>query len=144
MGNNHPTITNFEIPNKKVGDAPFEITQPTSTSTGAFSYNSSDTTVATVSGNIITILSAGNTTIFAYQAPADSWDEGYASTVFYVSETDPVIITDATELADFMNSSSSTNGNVINSLQINYNLIATGRKSLSSTNGNIKITKILN
>ena len=44
-----PTITNFNVPNKVVGNAPFTLTAPTSNSAGAFTYTSSNTAVATVS-----------------------------------------------------------------------------------------------
>jgi hypothetical protein len=63
-----PTITGFIIPAKLVGDAPFDLTPPTSNSSGAFAYLSSNTTVATISGNTLTIVGAGTTNIKASQA----------------------------------------------------------------------------
>jgi hypothetical protein len=79
-----PTITNFSIPIKSVGDAPFTITAPTSNSAGAFSYTSSNTSVATISGNTITIVGAGNSTITATQAPSGNYTSGTITTKFQV------------------------------------------------------------
>lgn len=66
-----PVFGPFTIPPKNVGDAPFALTPPTSTSSGAFTYSISDTSVATVSGNMVTIQRAGSAVITASQA-ADS------------------------------------------------------------------------
>lgn len=71
-----PTLSNFSIPPKMLGDAPFTITPPTSNSTGAFTYTSSNTNVATVTGNTITILRAGTSTITANQAAAPPYAAG--------------------------------------------------------------------
>jgi|GEM_PF-1804319 hypothetical protein len=65
-----PTLSNFSIPSKFIGDAPFAIIPPTSNSSGAFSYMSSNPNVATISGNIITIIGGGTSTITATQAAA--------------------------------------------------------------------------
>ena len=46
-----PTIGNFIVPAKNTGDAPFTLTAPSSNSTGAFTYTSSNLSVATISGN---------------------------------------------------------------------------------------------
>jgi hypothetical protein len=80
-----PTITNFTIPSKNLGNAPFIITAPTSNSTGAFTYTSSNPAVATVAGSTITIVGIGNTTIKATQAAAGSYTAGTKSTMFTVN-----------------------------------------------------------
>ena len=71
-----PSLSNFSIPAKMLGDAPFTITAPTSNSTGAFTYISSNTNVATIAGNTITILKAGSSTITANQAAAAPYASG--------------------------------------------------------------------
>ena len=43
-----PTIGTLTVPAKNFGDAPFNLSAPSSDSTGAFTYTSSDTGVATV------------------------------------------------------------------------------------------------
>jgi len=80
-----PTITNFNISSKNVGNSPFIITAPTSNSTGAFTYTSSNPTVATVTGSTISIIGVGNTTIKATQAAAGGYTVGTKSTTFTVN-----------------------------------------------------------
>lgn len=69
------TIT-FTLPTGKVyGDAAFDITGVTSGGSGnPVLFTSSNTAVATVSGNTITILTAGTTTIKANQAGNNSYE----------------------------------------------------------------------
>jgi hypothetical protein len=81
-----PTITGFSVPAKAVGDAPFSITAPTSNSSGSFTYTSSNTDVATISGSSVTIVTAGNTTITANQAAAGNFTQGSATTVLTVED----------------------------------------------------------
>jgi hypothetical protein len=71
-----PTISNFYIPVKTFGDEPFEIPPPTSNSTGSFTYFSSNTSVATITGNMITIVAVGSSTITARQAETDDFSSG--------------------------------------------------------------------
>ena len=61
------TITFNALPNKTYGDAPFNLTA-TASSGLTVTYLSSNTSVATVSGNVVTVLSPGTTTITAKQA----------------------------------------------------------------------------
>lgn len=61
------TITFSSLASKTIGDASFDLTA-TATSTLPVSYASSNTSVATVSGNTVTIVGAGSTTITALQA----------------------------------------------------------------------------
>ena len=71
-----PTLTNFYIPDKKNVDKPFQITHPTSNSTGPYSYESSDTSVVTVSGSTLIIKGVGQATITATQAAAGNYTIG--------------------------------------------------------------------
>ena len=75
--------------NKFVGDTPFNITDPTSSSTGAFSYTSSNTAVATVSGNTVTVLSSGTSTITLLQASDGTYGAASATATLTVSEGGP-------------------------------------------------------
>lgn len=63
-----PTISNFPNITKVSNAAPFQLTAPTSNSTGAFSYTSSNANVATIAGDIVTIRGFGTSTITATQA----------------------------------------------------------------------------
>lgn len=61
------TITFNPLPEKSLGDPPFTL-NATASSGLPVSYTSSNTSVATVSGNTVTILAVGSTTITALQA----------------------------------------------------------------------------
>ncbi len=76
VGGTAPTITDFTLPAPAFGDAPFALTAPTSDSSGAFSYISSDTSVATISVSTVTIVGVGISTITANQAANVSFDSG--------------------------------------------------------------------
>ena len=80
-----PVITGFTVPEKSLGDAPFVLTAPTSNSPGAFTYTSSNTSVATISGNTVTIVGVGNSTITANQAASSPYLTGSTTAVLTVS-----------------------------------------------------------
>lgn len=80
-----PTITNFADINKTYFDGSFTIVPATSNSTGAFSYTSSNTAVATISGSTVTILSSGTTVITANQAPDANYNGGSITATLTVS-----------------------------------------------------------
>jgi uncharacterized protein YjdB len=135
-----PTITNFSIQSKTFGNAPFTINQPTSNSSGSFSYTSSDLSVATISGNTITIVGDGSLTITATQAGTTNYTEGQITTTFQVNQstpTNPVIITNSNDFSYFM-TTPSTYVNITNNLEINYDLIATSYKVLTGNDITIK------
>jgi hypothetical protein len=88
---NSPAISGFSIPNKAIGDAPFNITPPTSNSNGTFSYSSSNNSVATISGSTITIVGVGTATITATQAASGSFGIGTATADLIVSYPVPTI-----------------------------------------------------
>ena len=80
-----PVLSNFTVPAKNLGDAPFTITPPTSDSPGTFSYTSSDLSVATISGDVITIVGAGTSVITANQAPSGTYIAGSITSNFVVT-----------------------------------------------------------
>ena len=87
---NVPTISGFNVPSTKlVTDPPFTLTQPTSNSNGAFTYSSSNTAVATVSGNVVTLVGVGTTTISASQAASGTFSSGDISSNLTVNYTQP-------------------------------------------------------
>lgn len=79
------TISNFNNFNKMYFDGSFTIELPTSDSTGAFSYTSSNPAVATISGTTVTILSAGTSTITANQAADVNYDTASAAATLTIS-----------------------------------------------------------
>lgn len=84
-----PTITNFSIPSKNIDDAAFTITPPTSNSPGSFTYTSSNTAVASISGDEITIEGGGTSIITATQAAAGGFGPGTITASFVVSFPPP-------------------------------------------------------
>jgi len=84
-----PTITNFTVPSKLVGDSAFTLSAPTSNSSGAFTYTSSNTAVATISGSTVTIVGGGITIITATQAATGAYGSGTITANFVVSFPPP-------------------------------------------------------
>jgi hypothetical protein len=80
-----PVIGALTVPSKYTGDAPFDLIDPTSDSPGAFSYTSSNTSVATISGRTVTIIGAGTSTITANQAASGSYLAGSVSATLVVT-----------------------------------------------------------
>ncbi len=70
VGRGTPTLGSFVLPAKNFGDAAFSVTAPASTSTGAFSYASSNPSVATINSStgLVTLVGVGTSTITATQA----------------------------------------------------------------------------
>ena len=86
-----PTIQNFDISSVTYGDASFVIPPPTSTSSGRFTYDSSNTNVAEVSGNRIIVKNAGNAKITVRQDASGNYLDGSANTTFIVNQKTPTI-----------------------------------------------------
>ena len=85
----------FSIDSKDYGQGPFTIEAPASDSQGAFTYISSDPSIASIgpSFNQITILGAGTCTITANQAADGNYSSGSISTQFTVNPIAPTIRT---------------------------------------------------
>ena len=81
-----PTISGFTIASKTYGDATFNITPPNSNSIGTFSYSSSNTNVAAISGSTIIIKGAGTATITASQAANGNYSIGSISATLTVNK----------------------------------------------------------
>jgi hypothetical protein len=79
-----PKLGSFPPLNKSEGDPPFTLTAPTSEGPGAFTYASSDTSVAIITGNTVTIVGAGVTTITATQAAVGSFNSSTTSAILTV------------------------------------------------------------
>jgi formylglycine-generating enzyme required for sulfatase activity len=84
-----PTLGAWTIPSKVYGSAPFTIKPPTSSSKGAWSYTSSDSSVATVSGSQVTIVGAGSALITATQSAAGNSLSATTSATFTVTPAVP-------------------------------------------------------
>lgn len=80
-----PTLGTLAVPNKVFGDAPFNLTPPTTNSGGAFTYTSSNNAVATISGSTVTIVGVGTSTITASQAATGNYATGSATATLTVN-----------------------------------------------------------
>jgi hypothetical protein len=87
-----PIITIFDVPAKAIGTAPFSLVAPTSNSSGAFTYTSSNTSVATMDGSMVTIVGLGNTTITAVQASTTNYLSGSITGIFSIMVNVPLSI----------------------------------------------------
>ncbi|HEU0152078.1 MAG TPA: autotransporter domain-containing protein [Arenimonas sp.] len=86
-----PTLSNFNDINRTFGDADFALVPPTSDSAGAFSYTSSNPAVATVSGDTVTLVGAGTTTLTANQAADGGFTAGSTTATLTVAKAVPVV-----------------------------------------------------
>ena len=87
-----PTMGALSLPSTVyAGGSAFTLTQPTSNSTGAFTYSSSNPSVASVSGTQVTPLTAGTTTITATQAAAGAYAAATTSAVLTVQPAMPTV-----------------------------------------------------
>jgi hypothetical protein len=77
-------VSNFSIPQQFVGDGSFKLTPPTSTSPAPFSYVSSESSVATITGDMITPVGTGETTITAFQNSNGAYSSSSVSTEIFV------------------------------------------------------------
>ena len=80
-----PSLTNFTDKTQTFNDLLFVITAPDSISTGNFTYTSSNTLVATISGSIVSIVGAGTTTITATQEETDNYTSGSITSNLFIS-----------------------------------------------------------
>jgi hypothetical protein len=87
-----PTLGTFSIPTKTYStNGTVTITAPTSNSTGGFSYTSSNTAIATLNANVITMQNIGTVTITATQAATDNYTTTTTTTTFTIIPIIPTI-----------------------------------------------------
>ena len=68
-----PTLGEFKDQTVALSAGTYTITAPTSTSDGAWSFQSLDQSIATISGNKVTLLDGGDVSIRATQSPTLNW-----------------------------------------------------------------------
>ncbi|WP_211516812.1 MopE-related protein, partial [Flavobacterium caeni] len=84
-----PTLGTFTVPSAMVGDGPITLVPPTSNSAGAWTFSSSNTAVAQITGTTLTIVGGGTSTITATQAPNGIYGQGVATATFTASYPAP-------------------------------------------------------
>jgi hypothetical protein len=129
-----PTITNFSDVSVPFGTRQI-ILEPSSNSDGTINFISSQESVATVSGNIVSILGPGETTITLNQEATSSFSSGSVSitlTVIPSSSNNRVIINNKDDLLYFLKTDSSfakinnvkdITNELLNVLGINKNIV---------------------
>ena len=87
-----PTLTNFIVPtDKKYGDQSFNLTNPTSNSLGAFTFTSKYPAIASINGNVVTIVNSGTTEITASQDPSGVYSRGSITSILNIGVKQPTI-----------------------------------------------------
>jgi gliding motility-associated-like protein len=110
-----PTLTSMAAITKTFGDANFSLTAPTSASSGAITFTSSNAAVASISGSAVTIVGAGTATITASQAANGNYNSATTTATLTVNKRTPVLsgfnaITKTTDDASFTLSAPTSSG----------------------------------
>jgi uncharacterized protein (TIGR02145 family) len=83
-----PVLSNFNPIQKNYNDTAFIIIPPSSTSTGTFTYSSSNPKVAIIKSNKVRIIGPGTSVITATQAPSGNFTSGTITTTLTMNLTD--------------------------------------------------------
>ena len=86
-----PTLGEFKDQTVALSAGSFTLTAPTSTSDGAWSFQSLDQSIATVSGNKVTLLDGGEVSIRATQSPTLNWLTTTATMKLTVTAPSPTV-----------------------------------------------------
>jgi len=129
-----PTLTWLDI-SQNFADVSFTLVAPSSNSTGAFTYSSSNLLVASISGNIVTIVGAGSTTITATQDETTNYTSGNTSVTVNVEKAQPIITTTIPSNLAFGDTFFNLNASSINTdISFNY--------AIADISGNIDVVTI--
>ena len=86
-----PTLGEFKDQSVALSAGSFTLTAPTSTSDGSWSFQSLDQSIATVSGNKVTLLDGGEVSIRATQSPTINWLTTTATMKLSVTAPSPTV-----------------------------------------------------
>ena len=86
-----PTLGEFKDQTIALSAGSFTLTPPTSSSDGAWSFQSLDQSIATVSGNKVTLLDGGEVSIRATQSPTLNWLTTTATMKLSVTAPSPTV-----------------------------------------------------
>jgi hypothetical protein len=129
---------------KTYGDLPFQYTY-SSNNPSTPTYSSSYTNVATIDASgVVTILSAGTTTLIISQAATSNYTDGSANTILTVqanNASNPAVITNGIGLEYFL-TTNAIYGMINENIAINENIVNQGNTSkIISSNGFYQIFK---
>ncbi len=86
-----PTLGEFKNQTVALSAGSFTLTAPTSSSDGAWSFQSLDQSIATISGNKVTLLDGGEVSIRAIQSPTLNWLTTTATMKLTVTAPSPTV-----------------------------------------------------
>ena len=86
-----PTLGEFKNQSVALSAGSFTLTPPSSPSDGSWSFTSLDLSVATISGNKVTLLDGGEVSIRATQSPTANWLTASATMKLTVTAPSPVV-----------------------------------------------------
>ncbi|MCG5644945.1 gliding motility-associated C-terminal domain-containing protein [Flavobacteriaceae bacterium LSUCC0859] len=139
-----PTLSGFADITKTYGDADFSLVQPTSNSDGGFTYASSNTATATITGDKVSMTHSGNVVITATQAATANYNSGTISLTLTINKGTQNInvspLPNTKPLKDFTTiplTATSSSGN-----PVNVSLASGSVATLSGTVGNYELTSI--
>ncbi|MDR6781859.1 fibrobacter succinogenes major paralogous domain-containing protein [Pedobacter africanus] len=81
-----PELSDFSIGAKRMGEAAFTLVNPKSKSDGSFMFKTSDTSVVSIKGNVVTIRNNGNCTITAVQLATTTFKRDSIKATFQISQ----------------------------------------------------------
>ena len=126
-------ITFNALTSKTYGDSSFSLTGSTSSGL-SLSYSSSNTSVATVSGSVVTIVGVGSTTITASQAGNSSYNAATSvSQTLTVNKAAQTITFNALASKTYGDSSFSLTGSTSSGLSLSYSSSNTGVATVSGS-----------
>ena len=138
-----PTFGSFVAPTKTFGDAAFTMSAPTSSSSGAFTFSSSNAAVATIdsSTGAVTIVGAGSTTITASQAAATPYATQSANATLTVAKATPTLSSFGGDLSKIVGDASFTPTipSSASTGAITYSSSNTAVATINSTSGLISV-----
>nr|WP_294898811.1 fibrinogen-like YCDxxxxGGGW domain-containing protein [uncultured Pedobacter sp.] len=123
------TLSNFDDQSKKYFDQSFVLVAPASNSSGTFTYTSSNSAVATISGSTVNIVGAGTSTITANQASDGIYESKSIAMVLTIDQSE--IITKNGKLSKIDLNYLTRNGRLSGSLAVDKN----GKISTVKTTG---------
>ncbi len=115
---------------KTYNDDDFELSA-TSNSSGAFSYSSSDTSVATISGSLVHIVGAGSSVITLSQETDSNYKRATATASLFVDKDVPTISDFVTITKTYLDSNFSLNPSSTSSAAISYSATDTSVVTIS-------------
>lgn len=126
------TISFGPLPDKTYGDAPFGLTATSSAGLTGFTFSSSDPTVASIAGNIVTIHKPGTITITVIERGNSTYNHGIASQSLTVNPAGQMISFDPLPAKTYGDAAISVNPTASSGLPVS---LRSSDENIASVNG---------